>query len=41
MNVFTFGHIFTNNYSKIETGFYFAFSSLALPAFAILYFSYI
>ena len=36
-----FGHIFTRNYSKIETGFYFAFSSLTLQAFIILFFSYI
>ena len=28
-----FGHIFTTNYSKIKTGFYFAFSSLTLRVF--------
>ena len=33
---FIFGHIFTNIYSKIETGFYFVFSSLTLQAFTIL-----
>ena len=36
-----FGHIFTNIYRKIKTGFYFDFSSLTLPTFAILYFSYL
>ena len=36
-----FGHTFTNVCSKIETGFYFAFSSLTLQTFAILYFSYL
>ena len=32
-----FGHIFTKNYSKIKTGFYFAFSSLTLQAFNTLF----
>ena len=36
-----FGHIFTKNYSKVKTSFYFAFSSLTLQAFTMLYFSYI
>ena len=42
-----FGHlsfylsIYTKNYSKIKTSFYFAFSSFALQAFTILYFSYL
>ena len=34
-----FGHIRTKNYSKIKTDLYFAFSSLTLEAFTILYFS--
>ena len=34
-----FGNVFTNNFSKIKTGFYFAFSSLTLQGFTILYFS--
>ena len=33
---FIFGHIFTNIYSKIKTGFYFAISSMTLHAFTIL-----
>ena len=37
---FVFGYIYTKNYSKIKTGFYFAFGSLTLQAFTIL-FSYI
>ena len=37
---FIFGHIFTNIYRKIKTGFYFTISSLALQALTILYFSY-
>ena len=36
-----FGHIFTKNNIKTETGFYFAFSSLTLQAFAILYINYL
>ena len=36
-----FAHIFTNIYSKIRTGFYFAFSSLAMQPFTILYFGYL
>ena len=36
-----FGHIYSKNYSKIKTSFYFAFSSFTLQAFAILYFSYL
>ena len=35
------GHILTNIYRKIETGFYFDFRSLTLQTFAILYFSYL
>ena len=35
-----FAHIFAKIYRKIETGFDFAFSSLTLQAFTILYFSY-
>ena len=31
---------FTKNYSKIKTGFYFAFSYLTLQASTMLYFSY-
>ena len=33
--------LWTTIICKIETGFYFAFSSLTLQAFTILYFSYI
>ena len=35
-----FVHIVTNIYSKIKTDFYFAFSSLTLQAFTMIYFSY-
>ena len=37
---FISGHIFTNFYRKIKTGFHFAISSLTLQTFTILYFNY-
>ena len=36
-----FEHIFRNIYNKTKTGFYFAFLSLTLQTFTILYFSYL